>query len=56
MATNSSQKKGHYRVASTLDALIPILDIAKNACPILPAQAVFGSVGVLLNMTRVRSI
>ena len=57
MATNCAQTdtKGRDRAVSTLNALIQILNIAKDACAIPPAQVAFGSVSVLLTMIRVRS-
>ena len=54
MATNLPQQKGRDCVVSTLNALIQILNIAKDACAIPPAQVAFGSVSVLLTMIRVR--
>ena len=54
MATNTPQQKGRDRAVSTLNALIQILNIAKDACAIPPAQVAFGSVSVLLTMIRVR--
>ena len=57
MATNSPQTetKGRDRAIVTLNAFIQILNIAKDACAIPPAQIAFGSVSVLLTMIRVRS-
>ena len=51
----SQQLKERDGVISTLDVFIQILDIAKNACGIPPAQVAFGSASVLLAMIRVRS-
>ena len=56
MGTNPPRTNGRDRVFLTLDALIPIVDIAKNACVIPPAQVAFDSVSVLLVMIRVRSL
>ena len=55
MATNLPQQEGRDRAISTLNTLIQILNIAKDACAIPPAQVAFGSVCVLLTMIRVRS-
>ena len=55
MATGSPQLKGRDRAISTLDAFIQILNIAKGACAIPPAQVAFDSVSILLTMIRVRS-
>ena len=57
MATNSPQTetKGRDRAIVTLNAFIQILNIAKDACALPPAQIAFGSVSVLLTMIRVRS-
>ena len=41
-------------VLSTLDVAIDGLNLAKDLCGILPAQAAFGAVSVLLTMIRVR--
>ena len=58
MATNSPQTKpkGRNRAVSTLNGLINILNIAKDACAIKPARVAFGSVGELLTTIRVRSL
>ena len=55
MGTESPQLKGRDRALSTLDALIQILDVAKNACGIPPAQVAFGSTSTLLTIIRVCS-
>ena len=53
MVKNSSQTKGRNRAFSTLEVLIKILALAKDACGIPPAQAAFASVGTLLTIIRV---
>jgi hypothetical protein len=40
----------------TLNAAIDILNLAKDACGIPPAQAAFGAVSILLTMIRVSSL
>jgi hypothetical protein len=55
MATKSHQPKGHDSALSTLDVIIQALTLAKDTCGIPPAQAAFGSAGILLTMIRVRS-
>jgi hypothetical protein len=54
MALASQRPKGRDGVLSTLDVVIQTLNLAKDACGIPPAQAVFGSVSALLTMIRVR--
>ena len=54
MATTSQRQKGRNNVLSTLDVTIEVLNIAKEISSITPAKAVFGSVGVLLTMIKVR--
>lgn len=56
MTTKSPQPKERDRAISTLDTLIQILDVAKDACGIPPAQVAFGSTSTLLAMIRVRSL
>ena len=51
--SSSQQPKGRDGVISTLDVFIPVLNIAKDACGIPPAQVAFGSASVLLTMIRV---
>ena len=53
MAT-SQRPKGHNSALSTLYVLTQTLNIAKDACGIPPAQAVFGSAVALLIIIRVR--
>ena len=52
---SSQQPDGRDGVISTLDVFIQVLNIARGACGIPPAQVAFGSAGVLLAMIRVRS-
>ena len=52
---SSQQQKVRGGVISTLDAFIQVLNIARDACGIPPAQVAFGSASVLLTMIRVRS-
>ena len=47
------QSKGRDVVLSTLDVLIQGLNLAKNACPIPPAQIALGCASVLLSTIRV---
>ena len=53
MASNSQQPKGRDGALSALDVVIKTLDLAKESCGILPAQAVFGSASAILTMIRV---
>ena len=46
-------EKGRDGAIQALDLFIQILDTAKNACGIPPAQVAFGSACVLLTMIRV---
>ena len=54
MAANSQRPKGRDRVLSALNVAIDVLNLAKEVSNVTPAKAVFGSVGVLLTMIRVR--
>ena len=54
MASISQPQEGRDRVLPTLDVFIQVLNIAKDACGIPPAQIAFGSASVLLAMIRVR--
>jgi len=56
MDGESQQPKGREGVISGLNAAIVTLTLAKELSIITPAKAVFGSVGVLLEMTRVSSL
>ena len=56
MDTKSSQRqKRQENVLSSLNVAIDFLNLAKDSCgSVPPAQAVFGSVSILLTMIRVR--
>jgi hypothetical protein len=54
MASTPQRQKGHDRVLPTLDVFIQVLNIAKDACGIPPAQIALGSASTLLTMIRVR--
>ena len=54
MTSESPDSKGRDRTISALDGFIQVLDLAKNACGIPPAQAAFGAASILLTMIRVR--
>ena len=56
MASESPSSTGRDRGISTLDGLIQVLDLAKDACGVPPAQVVFASVSALLTMIRVYSL
>jgi hypothetical protein len=51
---SSKQPKGDNGVNTALDLLIQVLNTAKDACGIPPAQVAFGSASVLLTMIWVR--
>ena len=51
---SSKQQKRQENALSLLDVAIGVLNLAKDVCGIPPAQAVFGSVSILLTMIRVR--
>ena len=53
-AKSSKRQKRKENALSLLDVAIGTLNLAKDVCGIPPAQAVFGSVGILLTMIRVR--
>ena len=55
MDANSKRQKRKENALSLLDVAIGALNLAKDVCGIPPAQAVFGSVSILLTMIRVRS-
>ena len=55
MTTKSPQPKGRDRALSTLNGLIQVLNLAKDACGIPPAQVAFCSAVVLLTMIRASS-
>jgi len=54
MAAKSQRPKARDGVLSTLNMAIDALNLAKEVSSITPAKAVFGSVGILLTMIRVR--
>ena len=54
MDAESQPTKGQNGVLSSLNVAIEVLNIAKDVSGIAPAQAVFGSVSILLTMIRVR--
>ena len=56
MDTNSQRTKGRDGVLSSLNMAITALNLTKDISGIAPAQAVFGSVCVLLTMIRVHFI
>ena len=56
MAAKSQQPKAREGVVSTLNAAIEAMNLAKELSSITPARAVFGSVSVVLTMTRVGSL
>jgi hypothetical protein len=53
MASASHPQKGRDVALPTLDVFIQVLNIAKDACGIPPAQIALGSAGTLLTMIRV---
>ena len=55
MASTSQQKKGRDVALPTLDVFIQVLNIAKDACGIPPAQIALGFASTLLTMIRVDS-
>ena len=56
MATKHQRPKGRDAVLSSLNMAIDALNLAKELSSITPAKAVFGSVGILLTMIKVRSL
>ena len=54
MTSESPDSKGRDRTISALDGFIQVLDLAKDACGIPPAQAAFGAANILLTMIRAR--
>ena len=54
MEADSQRTKGRDSVLSALNIAIEALNLAKDISTIAPAQAVFGSVSILLTMIRVR--
>ena len=55
MASKSQQQEGSDILPSALNVAIEALNLTKEISGITPAKAIFGSVGVLLAMIRVRS-
>ena len=53
-ANSSKPQKRRENALSLLNVAIEALNLARDACGIPPAQAVFGSVSILLSMIRVR--
>ena len=53
MEVKSQQPQAREGVISTLNVAIEAMNLAKEASSITPAKAVFGSVSVVLTMTRV---
>ena len=53
-ANNIKRQKRRENALSLLNVAIEALNLARDACGIPPAQAVFGSVSILLSMIRVR--
>jgi len=56
MEAKSQRPKEREGAISALNAAIGAMGLAKEIASITPAKAVFGSVGVLLEMTRVSSL
>ena len=54
MDTNSKRQKRRDNVLSLLNAAIEAMNLAKAISSVAPVKVVFGSVGVLLAMIRVR--
>ena len=54
MATKTQRPKGRDGIVSSLNMAIDGLNLAKELSSVTPAKAVFGSVGILLTMIRVR--
>ena len=55
MASQSQQPEGRDQILSALNVAIDLMDLAKGVSAIapVPAQAVFGSVSVILTIIRV---
>jgi len=53
MEAESKQPKEREGAISALDVAIEAMNLAKEISSITPAKAVFGSVSVILTMTRV---
>jgi len=54
MDTRSQPPKARGGTAPSLNVAIEAMNLAKEISSISPAKAVFGSVGILLTMIRVR--
>ena len=54
MDANSKRQKRQDNALSLLNAAIEAMNLAKEVSSMTPAKAVFGSVGILLTMIRVR--
>ena len=54
MEAKPQRPKGRERTLSSLNVAIEAMDLAKELSSITPAKAVFGSVGTLLTIIRVR--
>ena len=54
MDANPQRQKRRDNVLSLLNVSIEAMNLAKEVSSVTPAKAVFGSVGVLLAMIRVR--
>ena len=54
MDVKPQRPKGRDGTISSLNIAIEAMNLAKEVSSITPAKAVFGSVGVLLTMVRVR--
>ena len=56
MSSKPKQKKGRDAALSTLDGVIQVLGVAKDACGVPPAQIALGSACVLPTTIKVRSL
>jgi len=54
MEAESQRQKGREGAIPALNAAIETMNLAKELSSITPAKVVFGSVGVILTMIRVR--
>lgn len=55
MEVNSQQQKHQENVLTLLNVAIEAANLAKEVSSVTPAKVVFGSVGTLLEMVRVRT-
>ena len=53
MDPETRRQKGRENIISSLNVAIETLNLAKEISSILPAKAVFGSVGIILTMIKV---